>query len=129
MDTDDVSAMCEGLRMMHPHVWEEGWCRHCGDTTELDRTVTDGAIHWRPLPDGYEVTVYAMTFGKARLNYGTQGPMGSIENGFCYQDPRLAIQAAHTWTGEGDPIDGWHRNPFDGRRREGGDPAKEETRA
>ena len=70
-----------------------------------------------------------MTYGKARLCYGTQGYSGMIENGYCYRDPLLAIAAAVLWNGEGDPIDGWHRNPFDGRRREGGDPAKEEKRS
>ena len=81
-----------------------------------------GALYCRELGDGHLIVVYPMTFGKARLCYGTEE---FIENGFCYADPARAIEAAKVWSGEGDPLDGWHRNPFDGRRREGGDPAKE----
>ncbi len=99
------------------------------DDDPNSRVNTDGALYWKSLPDGYEITVYMMTFGKARVNHGEQGPLGCISNGYCYQDPGVALVAAALWDGEGDPIDGWHRNPFDGRRREGGDPDKEETRA
>lgn len=91
-----------------------------------DRTKTDGALFWRALPDGYEITVYAMTFGKARLNYGEEG--GCILDGFCYESVGRAIEAATLWDGQGDPLDGWHRNPYTGRRREGGDAAKEHRR-
>jgi hypothetical protein len=83
-----------------------------------------GALYWRPLPDGYEVVVYPMSFGKARLCYGQQGEDGYLD-AFCYERPLRAIEAASVWTGEGDPLDGWHRNPITGRRRENGDPAKE----
>jgi len=89
---------------------------------------SEGALYWRALPDGYEVTVCAMTYGKARLCFGQQRAEGYMD-AFCYQDPARAIEAAKVWTGEGDPLDGWHRNPLTGRRREGGDPATEVTRA
>jgi hypothetical protein len=85
----------------------------------------EGVIYWRPLPDGYEITVHPMTFGKARLCYGPQESI-THENGFCYADRALALEAAAVWDGHGDPLNGWHRNPFTGRRRENGDPAKEE---
>jgi len=86
----------------------------------------EGSLYWRDLGDGVEIVVYPMTFGKARLCYSEDG---FITNGFCYQDPARAIEAAKVWDGEGDPLDGWHRNPFTGRRRENGDPAKEIVRA
>lgn len=89
-----------------------------------DRT-KDGALYWRDLGDGQEIVVYPMTFGKARLCFSENN---LITNGYCYQDPSLAVRAGKQWSGEGDPLDGWHRNPFDGRRREGGDPEKEEVR-
>lgn len=85
-----------------------------------------GALYWRPLPDGYEVIVYPMTYGKARICYGQQDDV-TILDAFCYEDPALAIRAAKVWTGDGDPLDGWHRQPRTGRRRPGGDPAKETT--
>lgn len=89
-----------------------------------DRTKTDGALYWRALPSGEEIVVYPMTFGKARLCLGHHDGL-SIIDAWCYEDPWLAITAATIWTGEGDPLDGWHRNPHTGRRRPGGDPSKE----
>lgn len=86
--------------------------------------VRSGALYWRALPDGYEITVYPMTFGKARLCYGPQGGIG-YENAYCYASHERALEAAAVWDGEGDPLDGWHRNPITGRRREDGDPMKE----
>lgn len=93
-----------------------------------DRTQTDGALYWKALPDDREVVVYPMTYGKARLSVGDQGPSGCMDNGYCYSDPKAAIEAAKVWDGEGDPLDGWFRNPYDGRRRENGDPMREEVR-
>lgn len=93
-----------------------------------DRTETDGALYWKALPDDREVVVYPMTYGKARLSVGDQGPSGCMDNGYCYTDPMEAIEAAKVWDGDGDPLDGWFRNPYDGRRRENGDPAREIVR-
>jgi hypothetical protein len=80
------------------------------------------ALYERAIEDGRWIVVYAMTFGKARLCVGDEV---CIDNGYCYADPRRAVEAAKVWTGDGDPLDGWHRNPFDGRRRPNGDPALE----
>jgi hypothetical protein len=88
--------------------------------------ITADALYRRDLDEGYMIVVYPMTFGKARLCYADDM---TIYNGFCYADPVRAVVAAVTWDGTGDPIDGWHRNPFTGRRREDGDPAKETVRA
>jgi len=82
----------------------------------------EGALYRRALDDRLWILVYPMTFGKARLVVGDEM---SIHNGFCYQDPARAIEAAKVWDGESDPLDGWHRNPFTRRRRENGDPATE----
>lgn len=89
----------------------------------IDRTKDgSGAIYWRELPDGMEIVIYAMTYGKARLNLG-DGMF--LINGFCYSTPASAIEAGKVWDGEGDPLDGWHRNPQTGRRRTDGDPKKQ----
>lgn len=82
----------------------------------------ESALYARPLGDEYWIIVYPMTFGKARLCYAT---LTSIEDAYCYADPRRAIEAARVWTGEGDPLDGWHRHPSTGRRRDNGDPQTE----
>lgn len=81
-------------------------------------------LYRRTLPDGYEITVCPMTFGKARLCLGELNS-NTYFNAYCYANPARAIEAAKVWTGEGAPLDGWHRNPITGRRRPDGDPAKE----
>jgi hypothetical protein len=85
------------------------------------------ALYWRPLDDEREVVVYRMGYNW-RVCLGERGTFGFIENGYCYKDPELALRAAAAWSGEGDPLDGWHRNPFDGRRRPDGDRAREVVR-
>jgi hypothetical protein len=84
-------------------------------------------LYQRDLGNGSEVTVWPMLGGKARVCLGPIGGLG-YEDGYCYARPRQAIAAAMVWSGEGDPLDGWHRHPFSGRRREGGDPTKEVVR-
>jgi hypothetical protein len=84
----------------------------------------EGAIYWRALPDGYEITVYPMTFGKARVCYGLQHDRCIID-AYCYPTRAQALDAAAVWTGEGDPPDGWHRHPNSGRRRDDGDATRE----
>lgn len=85
--------------------------------------------YWRPLDDEYEVVVYRMGFNW-RLCLSERGAFGLILNGWCYPlgDRELVLRAAADWSGKGDPLDGWHRNPFDGRRRPDGDPTREVVR-
>jgi len=85
------------------------------------------AVYWRPLDDAYEVCVYCMAFGW-RVCYSERGLWGGILNAYCYQDSELALRAAAEWSGQGDPLDGWHRNVHSGRRREDGDPTREVVR-
>lgn len=84
----------------------------------------NGAVYWRTLPDGMAVFVVPMLGGKARLGYGDEY---FIEDGYCYESPARALEAALVWNGEGDPLDGWHRHLKSGRRRENGDPTKEKV--
>lgn len=84
----------------------------------------EGALFWKPVGDGFEVVVYPMVLGRARVCFGEQDDP-CILNAFCYDDRALAIKAGVLWDGEGDPIDGWTRHPQSGRRRPSGDPAKE----
>lgn len=84
-------------------------------------------LYRRELGDEYEVVVYPMTFGKARLCIGRVGDAG-YERGYCYENPAIAVSAAVLWNGQGDPLDGWHREVSSGRRRQNGDPTKETVR-
>jgi len=84
----------------------------------------EGSLYHRYVGEDHEVTVWPMSYGKARVCFGLRDDIG-YEKGYCYEDPVRAIEAAAVWDGSGDPLDGWHRNVETGRRRPGGDPAKE----
>lgn len=98
-----------------------------GDEPIPDAYALEGALFYRTLPDGRQVVVWPMSFGKARLCVGEAGSM-YIDNAYCYPDPKLACAAGRVWSGDGDPLDGWTRHPNTGRRREDGDPTKETVR-
>jgi len=72
----------------------------------------------------YFIAVTPMTFGKGRIIYAEDDSF--VVNGWCYEMYIEAIIAMHHWDlcGGVEPV-GWIRNPFDGRRRPGGDPEKE----
>ncbi len=74
--------------------------------------------------DDYFIAVLPMTFGKGRLVYCEDY---NVENAWCYATFAQAILGMYKWVDGTEPT-GWIRNPFDGRRREGGDQAKETRR-
>lgn len=82
------------------------------------------ALYWRALDEEYEITVYRMGLN-TRVCMGERGEYGTILDSWCYRDPQRALEAAAAWSGTGDPLDGWHRNPHTGRRREDGDRTRE----
>lgn len=81
-------------------------------------------MYWRPLSDEFEITVYRMGLN-TRVCLGERGEWGGIFDAYCYRDSARALEAAAAWDGTGYPLDGWHRNPHTGIRREDGDPSKE----
>lgn len=84
-------------------------------------------LYRRELPNGEEITVWPMTFGKGRV---CLGPAGGVwfDDAYCYPSVPAAMAAALLWDGQGDAPTGWHRHPRTGRRRENGDPATEQVR-
>jgi hypothetical protein len=84
------------------------------------------SLYWKPLPNGFEVIVYAI-FGGARVCFGRMDS-SAIDDAYYYSDPMLAIVAAALWEGDGDPVDGWFRHLRSGRRRPDGDATKEYVR-
>ncbi len=76
----------------------------------------------------YFLAVSPMTYGKGRLIYAEDET--SIINGWCYERYIDAVVEMFAWdNSDASEPSGWFRNPFDGRRRPGGDASKEYTRA
>lgn len=80
----------------------------------------------RTLPDGRVVILYPLTFGAARLTISAPESlaMGFVDDEWSYESAAAALAAMHAWDGTGEPAN-WSRHPRSGRRRPGGDPAKE----
>jgi hypothetical protein len=89
-----------------------------------------GALYYRALENGNEILVMPQLFGtRLCLNDPLVNSfVPSYLDGYCYADPLLAVIAAVLWSGEGDPLDGWHRHINSGRRRLNGDPELERAR-
>lgn len=85
------------------------------------QTSRQGYLYERDLDDEKRVFVIRMLF-TFRVAIGTDQ---WIDDGWCYNDPAIAIAAAVAWDGDGDPPDGWHRQISTGRRRPDGEPGRE----
>lgn len=85
----------------------------------FDNRYTD----YREFPNGRDACITQLLFTYAILSdievwgYGDR---------WCFSSYAKAKAALDAWDGQGEPT-GWHRHPDSGRRREGGDPAKEEV--
>jgi hypothetical protein len=64
------------------------------------------------------------------LIYGASANQYGYMDRWCYHSVQEAIAAGDAWSGDWPNVEpeGWHRHPGTGRRREGGDPSKEEVR-
>lgn len=82
----------------------------------------------RPLADGRIITLYPQMF---TLLLTVSSPeslaIGIYDESYEYQDFDAGMTAFAVWDGTGEPKD-WYRHRPSHRRREGGDPAKEEVR-
>ena len=58
------------------------------------------------------------------LIVGEIGDTFGYADRWCYADQDLTMKALRDWSGDGEPT-GWHRHPNSGRRRTGGDSARE----
>ncbi len=99
----------------------------CGER----RVSAGGDYLWhRVLPDGRGLCLMPMIHGGVRLGIG-RGVV-EFDDVWCYPKDQAGCldagwRAALGWNGEGEP-EGWYRHPQSGRRRPGGDPAKEFVR-
>ena len=85
--------------------------------------------HWASLDIGMRgwqvVAVLGFIYTSAIITRGADALL-SYDDRWCYHDQPAAIAAARAWLAGDDPEpSGWHRHPATGRRRPGGDPARE----
>lgn len=59
-----------------------------------------GAVYWKPLADGREVTVYPLMSNKARLCVGPLADPSGYDVAYLYDTASAAIDAAEMWDGE-----------------------------
>lgn len=62
-----------------------------------------GAIYWRPLLDGREITIYPLTFGAARLCVGPLADEGGYDSAYRYETHDEAVKAADDWDPDAEP--------------------------
>lgn len=82
-----------------------------------------GSLYEKELADGRVIVVYRMLY-TTRICIGPSG-WQVYDDFWCYEAELLALAAAASWDGEGDPADGWIKHGGTGRRRPNGDPTKE----
>ena len=81
----------------------------------------------RLLPDGREIWLYPLLFGKVQLCVAQPG-RGWIDHAWQFDSAEAADVAVAHWVEHFDELDeptGWFRDPHTGRRRPNGDPDKE----
>lgn len=84
-----------------------------------------GGYRIRELEDDYVVWLVQKAFTWALVVGPDKKP--SFDKHWCYTGPEEAIRSARAWDGNHpvtEPV-GWFRDPYTGRRRPGGDPARE----
>jgi hypothetical protein len=83
-----------------------------------------GYTHWRCLHDGTVLAVGPMSISNGRLFWNVH--QDGYEDFYCYDSVDLAVMALMVFdpTIQSEPS-GWHRHFSTGRRRPGGDAAKE----
>lgn len=88
----------------------------------------EGALYVRTLCDGRFISVQPQGAGKGYLHLSPAAVAPWYDCTYVYADRRRAVLAAMLWDGNNDPPIGWERHVQSGRRRPGGDPAKEYVR-
>ncbi len=76
----------------------------------------------KTLPDGRVIAVERLFGHQALLSL--RAPWIHVQDGWVYASLETALAAARAWDGREEPS-GWIRPPTSGRRRPGGDPARE----
>ena len=76
------------------------------------------------LDDGRVVRLHKMMGQNTRITLADGEDSEVFTSMYCYHDLKKSVEQALLWDGNGDP-EGWYRHINTGRRRPGGDPAKE----
>jgi hypothetical protein len=89
------------------------------------------AVSAKTLADARIAYVIPILFGQAYVTAAAaqSDALGLYDEVYTYGSVEAAVAALAAWDGQGgtEP-QGWHRHQPSGRRREGGDPAREEVR-
>jgi hypothetical protein len=86
----------------------------------------NGYLHYRRFANGRDAALMPLLYTVAIITDLTEWGYGDR---WCYHTLFDASEALDAWDGgEGTEPTGWHRHPDTGRRREDGDPAREEVR-
>jgi hypothetical protein len=81
--------------------------------------------HLRLLPDGRAVWIQRKMFTHA-ITVGRADNGGTFDTHWCYESEAQALAALEKWNPfEQEEPEGWFRHVDTGRRRPGGDPAKQ----
>lgn len=82
-----------------------------------------GAIFWKPLADGREITIYPLLSDKARLCVGPLADPSGYDVAYLYDTESAAIDAADMWDGENmERPPGYARIEFQGKQHLGKSP-------
>ena len=84
----------------------------------------DGGFHaCKPLGNGLYAGIKPLMYHWTMI-VGEIGDRMTYTDRWCYADQTKAEAGFAAWDGTGEPH-GWHRHPMTGRRRPGGDPARQ----
>lgn len=83
----------------------------------------EGELRYKETGAGRYAAIIPFLFTTAIIRGMLDNPIG-YDDRWCYETKEAAEKAFEAWDGNGEP-DGWHRHPSTGRRRPGGDAARE----
>lgn len=110
----------EGRMIAVRDIYRDRYPEHADQWDDLD------ALWEVKTVSGLRVAVIPFIF-TAAVAIGRPHTMTWYDDRWCYHGVEAAFAAAEAWNGpwpDTEPI-GWHRHPATGRRRPGGDPARE----
>ena len=112
----DIDERLEAMRDQYQHI-------------DIDRYDADQGFFILRTQGKHYIGVMPLLFTGALIIGSTDNRRTYLDR-WCYHSVEEAIAAGDAWSGDWPKTEpeGWHRHPATGRRREHGDPSKEEVR-